>query len=424
MNTNRIGVVGLGYVGLPLACLFSTKYPVVAFDRSTHRVNEIKQGRDSSGMLTKEQLNETFHRGMVCTSDLEQLKECNIYVVAVPTPVKENHLPDTDCLESASREVGKIIKKGDIVVYESTVYPGLTESVCLPIIEQVSGLKLNVDFFAGYSPERINPGDSLHSVQKIRKITSGSTPEAADRVDALYASVIEEGTYKASSIKVAEAAKLMENTQRDVNIAFMNEMAMIFQRIGVDTHEVIDAARTKWNFLPFEPGLVGGHCIGVDPYYLIQLAQAHDVHPRMIIEARSVNENMAGYVVNQVNRLLQQRSVSLRGAKVLLVGFTFKEDCPDIRNTKVMNIWDRFREFTRDIVAYDPWVDPEEARRMYGIDVQSDWTEVSRQQYDAIVYCVKHKKFKTLNLEQVMTPRTVLYDIKGAANRDLVTERL
>lgn len=425
MKKDKIGIIGLGYVGLPLACLFAGKYEVVGYDLNTGRVDEINRGADSSGMMTNKQLEDALEGGLYCTCDMEALRPCNIYIVAVPTPVNERHIPDTGCLESASRTVGKVISRGDTVIYESTVYPGLTEELCLPIVERESGLKLNSDFFAGYSPERINPGDTKHTVENICKITSGSTPEAADRIDALYASVLKGGTYKAGSIKVAEAAKVMENTQRDINIAFMNEMAIIFNRIGIDTRDVIEAARTKWNFLPFEPGLVGGHCIGVDPYYLIQRAEDYDFMPRMMIEARAINEYMGRYVAEQVMMLLNRNGKCACGADILVMGFTFKENCPDVRNTKVVNVFDTLCHYTDNVTVYDPWADSNEVKLIYGIDIVSDISKIRGRQYDAIVLCVKHDCFENIELEDFTAPGCVVYDLKGGVkNRFAVTSRL
>lgn len=425
MKKDKIGIIGLGYVGLPLACLFAKKYEVVGYDLNTGRVDEINRGADSAGMMTQEGLEEAFRNGLRCTDDAGMLKPCDVYIIAVPTPVNGRHIPDTACLESASRTVGKVISRGDTVIYESTVYPGLTEELCLPIIERESGLKLNTDFFAGYSPERINPGDTEHTVENICKITSGSTPEAADRIDALYASVLKGGTYKASSIKVAEAAKVMENTQRDINIAFMNEMAIILNRIGIDTHEVIEAASTKWNFLSFEPGLVGGHCIGVDPYYLIQRAEDYDFMPRMMIEARTINEYMGRYVAEQVMLLLNRNGKCACGANILVMGFTFKENCPDVRNTKVVNVFDTLCRYTDKVTVLDPWADRDEVKQIYGIDIVSDVSDIGDNRYDAIVFCVKHDCFETIDIESLEAPGCVVYDLKGGVkNRRTVTFRL
>lgn len=424
MKTDKIGIIGLGYVGLPLACLFAKKYEVVGYDLNGRRVDEIMRGDDSSGMMTGRQLEEAFGRGMTCTSDEEMLRPCNVYIVAVPTPVNERHIPDTACLESASRTVGRVISRGDVVVYESTVYPGLTEELCLPVVERESGLRLNDDFMAGYSPERINPGDAEHTVENIRKITSGSSPEAADRIDALYASVLKNGTYKASSIKVAEAAKVMENTQRDVNIAFMNEMAIILGRMGISTHEVIEAAGTKWNFLHFEPGLVGGHCISVDPYYLIQRAEDYGFVPRLLTEARIVNEYMGRHVAEQVLDLMNRHDKCPHKSSILIMGFTFKENCPDIRNTKVATVVDTLSRYTDGITVYDPWADRNEVKRMFGIDIISDISETGNRKYDAIVSCVKHDCFNDIDIKALAAPDCVIYDLKGGLGKGIATKRL
>lgn len=414
----KIGIIGLGYVGLPLACLFSKKYEVTGYDVNSVRVKEISEGNDSSGMMTGGKLREALDNGLSLTDNEADLRPCDVYIVAVPTPVNNRHIPDTRCLESASRTVGRVISRGNIVIYESTVYPGLTEELCLPIVEQESGLTLDVDFHAGYSPERINPGDKEHTVETIRKITSGSTPEAAGLVDRLYASVLKGGTYKAASIKVAEAAKVMENTQRDVNIAFMNEMAIIFGRMGIDTHEVINAAGTKWNFLPFKPGLVGGHCISVDPYYLIQRAEDYDFMPRLMIEARAVNEYMGQYVGEQVILALNRGGKCACGARILILGFTFKENCPDIRNTKVMTVYDTLRRYTDNVDVCDPWVDGSEASRIYGVDIIPDTAALAGKEYDAIVLCVRHKCFDDIDFKSIMAPGGVVYDVKGSVKND------
>ena len=366
MNDIRICVIGLGYVGLPLARLFSTKYPTIGYDMNQKRVDELMGGHDLTLEVSDELLqNAINHHGFVCTTDLERIKACNFYVVAVPTPVDVNNRPDLRPLWGASETVGKVLSKGDIVVYESTVYPGVTEEECLPVVERVSGLKFNVDFFAGYSPERINPGDKEHTVEKIRKVTSGSTPEIADIVDEIYNSVLVNGTHKAPSIKVAEASKIIENSQRDVNIAFMNELAKIFNAMGIDTNDVIEAASSKWNFIKLKPGLVGGHCISVDPYYLIQKAQVYGVLPRVMSAARRLNDGMGDYVANQVIKLMNKKGVLVKDSKILILGFTFKENCPDVRNTKVIDIYTTLKEYTDNITVYDPWADVKKVQREY-----------------------------------------------------------
>ncbi len=357
----KIAVIGLGYVGLPLARLFSTKYPTVGFDMNQHRVDELMQGHDSTLEVSDELLGDAIHNhNFVCSTNLDDIRDCNFYVVAVPTPVDNNNHPDLKPLWGASETVGKVIKKGDIVVYESTVYPGVTEEECLPVVERVSGLKYNEDFFAGYSPERINPGDKLHTVEKIKKVTSGSTPEVADIVDSVYNSVLINGTHKAPSIRVAEASKIIENSQRDVNIAFMNELAKIFNAMGIDTNDVIEAAASKWNFIKLKPGLVGGHCISVDPYYLIQKAQVYGVLPRVMFAARRLNDGMGDYVANQVIKCMNKKGIVVKDAKILILGITFKENCPDVRNTKVVDIYHTLSEYTNNIDVYDPWLTPKE----------------------------------------------------------------
>ena len=363
----KICVIGLGYVGLPLARLFSTKFPTVGYDLNQSRVDALMAGHDDTLEVSDELLQGALANGFVCTTDLEAIRDCNFYVVAVPTPVDDNNRPDLKPLWGASETVGKVISRGDIVVYESTVYPGVTEEECLPVVERVSGLKFNVDFFAGYSPERINPGDKEHTVEKIRKVTSGSTPEIADLVDAVYNSVLVNGTHKASSIKVAEASKIIENSQRDVNIAFMNELAKIFNAMGIDTTEAIEAASSKWNFIKLKPGLVGGHCISVDPYYLIQKAQVYGVLPRVMFSARRLNDGMGAYVANQTVKCMNKKGVMVKDARILLLGVTFKENCPDIRNTKVVDIYHTLEEYTKNIVVYDPWANAERVRHEYGI---------------------------------------------------------
>ena len=356
MKDTKIGVIGLGYVGLPLARLFSTKFPTVGFDMNQRRVDALMAGHDATLEVSDDLLQEAIGKhGFVCTTDLEKIRDCNFYVVAVPTPVDENNRPDLAPLQGASETVGKVISKGDVVVYESTVYPGVTEEECLPVVERVSGLKFNKDFFAGYSPERINPGDKLHTVEKIQKVTSGSTPEVADYVDSVYNAVLVNGTHKAPSIRVAEASKIIENSQRDVNIAFMNELAKIFNAMGIDTHDVIDAAATKWNFIKLSPGLVGGHCISVDPYYLIQKAQVYGVLPRVMYNARRLNDGMGAYVANQTVKCMNKKGVMVKDAKILILGITFKENCPDIRNTKVVDIYHTLQEYTDNITVCDPW---------------------------------------------------------------------
>lgn len=422
MKNIKIAVIGLGYVGLPLARLFSTKYPTIGFDMNPKRVDALMQGHDSTMEVADELLQDAINNhGFVCTTNLEDIRDCNFYVVAVPTPVDENNRPDLRPLWSASETIGKVISKDNIVVYESTVYPGVTEEECLPVVEKVSGLKFNVDFYAGYSPERINPGDKEHTVEKIKKVTSGSTPEIADIVDAVYNSVLINGTHKAPSIKVAEASKIIENSQRDVNIAFMNELAKIFNAMGIDTQDVIDAAASKWNFIKLKPGLVGGHCISVDPYYLIQKAQVYGVLPRVMSSARRLNDGMGAYVANQTIKCMNKKGVIVKDAKILLLGFTFKENCPDVRNTKIVDIYTTLQEYTNDITVYDPWANSAIVKHEYGIDITNT---LSTEKYDAVILGVAHKEFLCLNIKELVAENGVVYDVKGILPRNIVDGRL
>lgn len=420
----KIGVIGLGYVGFPLACLFAQKYPVIGFDVRKERVDELNNETDSTLEVSAQVIASALEKGMYCTDDKDELLSCNVYVVAVPTPVDERHNPELSPLKNACRLVGEVISKGNVVIFESTVYPGTTEEFCAPIIEQLSGLKLNEDFFLGYSPERINPGDKEHTVDKILKITSGSTPEIADFVDKLYNSVLKNGTHRAPTIKVAEAAKILENTQRDVNIALMNEITMIFNALQIDTQDVLAAAGTKWNFLHFSPGLVGGHCISVDPYYLIDKAMQKGVVPRIIIESRRVNDAMGSYVANQVIQCMNRKGLTVYNARILLLGFTFKENCPDIRNTKVSDIYRSLRVYTPFIRIYDPWVKADDAAREYNLAVETEAEAVSGTAYDAIVLCVNHTCFQNIPVEKLLKPEGILYDVKGKFNSPFVTERM
>ena len=422
MNDIKICVIGLGYVGLPLARLFSTKFPTIGFDMNQKRVDALMAGHDATLEVADDILQEAISKhGFRCTTDLDAIRDCNFYVVAVPTPVDENNRPDLRPLWGASETVGKVISKGDIVVYESTVYPGVTEEECLPVVERVSGLTFNVDFFAGYSPERINPGDKLHTVEKIKKVTSGSTPEIADIVDGVYNSVLVNGTHKAPSIKVAEASKIIENSQRDVNIAFMNELAKIFNAMGIDTHDVIEAASSKWNFIKLSPGLVGGHCISVEPYYLIQKAQVYGVLPRVMSNARRLNDGMGAYVANQTIKCMNKKGVLVKGAKILILGITFKENCPDIRNTKVVDIYQTLSEYTHHITVYDPWANKEQVMHEYGIDVTNDLPE---GKFDAVILAVAHKAFLELDVKSFVSAEGVIYDVKGVLDREIVDGRL
>lgn len=420
----KIGVIGLGYVGFPLACLFAGRYSVTGFDLKEERVEEINNGIDSTLEVPREKIAGALANGLRCTADKEELKGCNFYIVAVPTPIDERHNPELSPLKKASELIGEVISYGDTVVFESTVYPGTTEEFCAPIIEKVSGLRLNEEFFLGYSPERINPGDKEHTVEKIIKITSGSTPEAADYIDGVYNSVLINGTHRAPAIKVAEAAKILENTQRDVNIALMNEVAMIFNALNIDTQEVLAAANTKWNFLRFTPGLVGGHCISVDPYYLIDKATSKGIAPRIIIESRKLNDTMGGYVASRVVRCMNLKGLSALNSKILVLGFTFKENCPDIRNTKVKDICDSLSEYTRSIRILDPWADPSKAEKEYGVKIENNAENIYDMEYDAIILCVNHTSFNELEIERLLKKGGIFYDVKGSFKSPLVTERL
>ena len=422
MENIKICVIGLGYVGLPLARLFSTKFKTIGFDMNQQRVDALMQGHDATLEVSDELLQDAINNhGFECTTDLEKIRSCNFYVVAVPTPVDENDYPDLRPLQGASETVGKVIGKGDIVVYESTVYPGVTEEVCLPIVEKISGLKFNTEFFAGYSPERINPGDKLHTVEKIKKVTSGSTPETADIVDKVYNTVLVNGTHKAPSIKVAEASKIIENAQRDVNIAFMNELARIFNMMGIDTHDVIEAASSKWNFIKLSPGLVGGHCISVDPYYLIQKAQVYGVWPRIMMNARRLNDTMGEYVAEQVIKLMNKKGVLVKDAKILILGITFKENCPDIRNTKVVDIYEGLREYTPNITVYDPMANADAVKHEYKVDIVN---QLPAEQFDAVILAVAHKQFLELDFKQLVKEGGVVYDVKGILPREVIDGRL
>ena len=423
MKEYKIGIIGLGYVGLPLARLFSTKYKTVGYDFNQERVDALMAGHDATLEVDDNLLQEAINKnGFKCTSNIEDIKDCNFYIVAVPTPVDSNNRPDLTPLISASETVGKIISKDDIVVYESTVYPGVTEEECLPVVEKVSGLKFNEDFFAGYSPERINPGDKEHTVEKIKKVTSGSTPEIADIVDNIYNSVLINGTHKAPSIKVAEASKIIENSQRDVNIAFMNELAKIFNAMGIDTRDVIEAAASKWNFIKLSPGLVGGHCISVDPYYLIQKAQVYGVLPRIMSNARRLNDGMGDYVANQTIKCMNKKGIMVKDANILILGITFKENCPDVRNTKVVDIYSTLSEYTSNITVLDPWVDTEKVKKEYGIIVCESLPE--NKKYDAIILAVSHKQFANIDWRKLLITHGVVYDAKGFLDKGQIDGRL
>ncbi len=423
-SSRKIAVIGLGYVGLPLARLFATKYKTIGYDTNSVRVNELMMGHDSTMELSADLLNTALKSGFECTTDIADIKDCNTYIVTVPTPVDTNNNPDLTPLINASTTVGKVISKGDVVIYESTVYPGVTEEVCVPVIEKTSGLRFNVDFFVGYSPERINPGDKEHTVEKIVKVTSGSTPKVAEMVDKLYNSVLVCGTHRAPSIRVAEASKVIENSQRDVNIAFMNELAKIFNAMDIDTHDVIEAAATKWNFIKLSPGLVGGHCISLDPYYLIQKAQLYGVLPRIMTEARRLNDGMGAYVANQVVKCMNKKGVLVKDADVLILGFTFKENCLDIRNTKVIDIYHTLEEYTANITVYDPYASTDTVMNDYGIAI-SNVAALQPKQYDAVVLAVAHDEFRHLDVRRLLKSEAgVVYDVKGILPKNMIDARL
>ncbi len=423
----KIAVIGLGYVGLPLARLFATKYAVVGFDINQQRITELNQGNDLTLEVSDKDLKAVLKAensdaiGLYNSNNLEDIKDCNFYIVTVPTPVDKHNRPDLTPLYKSSETVGKVISKGDIVIYESTVYPGVTEDECIPVVEKVSGLKFNQDFFAGYSPERINPGDKEHTVEKILKVTSGSTPEIGKIVDDLYNSVITAGTHLAPTIKVAEAAKVIENSQRDINIAFVNELSKIFNLLEIDTHAVLKAAGTKWNFLPFKPGLVGGHCIGVDPYYLAQKAQEKGYHPEIILAGRRLNDSMGEYVASQVVKAMIKKGININTSEVLMLGVTFKENCPDVRNTKIVDVVAALQDYGIKVTVYDPWAKPEEVAHEYNlISTQT----LPANNYDAVVLGVAHKEFKELDLSSLQKQKSVLYDVKGILPLDLIDGRL
>lgn len=415
MNT-KIAIIGLGYVGLPLARLFATKYAVVGFDINQSRIDALMSGIDRTLEIEEQLLKSVLKKdnnadnGLFCTNQLDELKDCNYYIVTVPTPVDKNNKPDLTPLVKASETVGKVIKKGDIVIYESTVYPGATEEDCIPVVEKTSGLKYNVDFFAGYSPERINPGDKEHTVEKIKKVTSGSTLEVGEKVNALYASVITGGTHLAPCIRVAEAAKVIENSQRDINIAFVNELKKIFDRMHIDTNAVLEAAGTKWNFLPFKPGLVGGHCIGVDPYYLAQKAQEYGYHPEIILAGRRLNDSMGTYVASEVIKKMIKQGMQVKGANILVLGITFKENCPDVRNTKVVDVIRELQEYDTNVTIYDPWANPAEVKYEYGLDIL---TEIPKGDFDAVVLAVNHNEFEKYNCALQLKNKNLFYELNN-----------
>lgn len=424
MEHIKICVIGLGYVGLPLARLFSTKFPTIGYDMNKARVDALMAGHDATLEVSDELLQDAINNhGFVCTADIERIKECNFYVVAVPTPVDKNNNPDLNPLYGASTTVGKVIGKGDIVVFESTVYPGVTEDECIPVVEKVSGLKYNVDFFAGYSPERINPGDKVHTVEKILKITSGSTPEIADIVDEVYNTVLLNGTHKAPSIKVAEAAKVIENSQRDINIAFVNELSKIFTLMGIDTYDVLDAAGSKWNFIKMNPGLVGGHCISVDPYYLAQCAERLGYNPEIILAGRRMNDSMGAYVADRTIKLMLKKGIQVLGSKIIIMGFTFKENCPDVRNTRIIDIYRALLEYNVSLTVYDPWANPAVVKKEYGIDIVN---ELPDDRYDAAIVAVAHRQFREMeiNFEDILKEAHVIFDVKAILPRSIIDGRL
>ena len=417
----KIGIIGLGYVGLPLACLFAKKYPTVGYDPYKVRVESLNAGVDTTGEISSETLKERLATHLICTTNPVDAADCNVYIVAVPTPIDLYQQPDLTALRKASATVGALLKKGDIVIYESTVYPGVTEEVCVPVLEKVSNLVFNRDFFVGYSPERINPGDKQHTVEHIKKVTSGSTSEAGQYINTIYSSVITAGTHLAPCIKVAEAAKVIENSQRDINIAFVNELAKIFSRMGIDTQEVLEAAGTKWNFLPFKPGLVGGHCIGVDPYYLAQCAQRYGYNPEIILAGRRMNDGMGEYVAEQVVKLMLKKGIQVLNSNVLVLGFTFKENCPDVRNTKVIDIVKTLREYNVNVTIYDPWANPKIVMHEYAVKVLNSLPEAK---YDAIILAVAHKEFVGINLNSFKASRAIVYDVKATFPKGIYDKRL
>ncbi|MEQ8217988.1 MAG: nucleotide sugar dehydrogenase [Arenibacter sp.] len=425
MNNTKIAIIGLGYVGLPLARLFATKYPTIGFDINETRIKELKAGKDNTLEVEDEVLqavlmdSSKMETGLYCSNLIEDIEDCNFYIVTVPTPVDSTNRPILTPLYKASETVGKVLKKGDVVVYESTVYPGVTEDECIPVLEKISGLKFNVDFYAGYSPERINPGDKEHTVEKILKVTSGSTPEIGKKVNDLYASVITAGTHLAPSIRVAEAAKVIENSQRDINIAFVNELAKIFNLMGIDTHDVLEAAGTKWNFLPFKPGLVGGHCIGVDPYYLAQKAQEYGYHPEIILAGRRMNDGMGKYVASEVVKLMVQNDIKVKGSNILVLGITFKENCPDVRNTKAVDVINNLSSYGAQVDIYDPWASIEEVQKEYGLTTSKS---LPLNKYDTIVLTVAHKEYLNLELDKMLSANGVVYDVKGILKKNVTAK--
>ncbi|MDT0295749.1 nucleotide sugar dehydrogenase [Mesonia ostreae] len=426
-NQPRIAIIGLGYVGLPLAVAFAEKYQVIGFDINQSRVAELKQGKDHTLEVADDLLQKVLKseddKGLELSCETSVLEEANVYIVTVPTPTDKNHRPVLTPLEKASESIGKYLKKGDVVIYESTVYPGVTEEVCVPILEQVSGLQFNKDFFAGYSPERINPGDKKHTVTQILKVTSGSTPEIAQEIDSLYASIITAGTHLAPSIKVAEAAKVIENSQRDINIAFVNELSKIFRLLDIDTEAVLEAAATKWNFIKFSPGLVGGHCIGVDPYYLAQRAQEAGYNPEIILAGRRMNDGMGDYVAQEVIKLMVKKEATIKNGKALVLGVTFKENCPDVRNTKAIDVISSLKEYNLKVDVYDPWANAKEVKSIFDLDLIQDAKNL-KEAYDTIVLCVSHKEFLSLDFDQLSKKETVVFDVKSFLPKERIDGRL
>jgi UDP-N-acetyl-D-galactosamine dehydrogenase len=420
----KIAVIGLGYVGLPLARLFSTQYTTIGFDKNQKRVAQLMAQQDTTGEVAQNLLTKAIKNGFVCTNQLEEIANCNVYIIAVPTPVDQNNRPDLTPLLNASATVGKVLSKNDIVIYESTVYPGVTEEECVPVLSTTSGLTFNRDYFVGYSPERNNPGDKEHTVEKITKVTSGSTPEIANFVDQLYNSVLLNGTFKASSIRVAEASKIIENTQRDINIAFVNELAKIFNAMNIDTSEVLEAAATKWNFIKMKPGLVGGHCIGVDPYYLIQKAKVYGIMPRLMSEARSLNNGMGEYVANQVIKIMNKKGITVKDAKILILGVTFKENCPDIRNTKVIDIYSTLNEYTANITVCDPLASQTAIAEEYKITIVNHLDTLKQNEYDAVILAVAHHEFANINIRSLLNKTGIVYDVKEFLDKTLIEGRL
>jgi UDP-N-acetyl-D-galactosamine dehydrogenase len=427
MTQNKVAIIGLGYVGLPLAVEFGKKQHAVGFDINQSRVDELNSGHDRTLEISDEDLKLTLasvseNASFKCTTKIDEIKDCNYYIVTVPTPTDKNNRPDLTPLYKASETVGRVLKKGDIVIYESTVYPGVTEDECVPVLERISGLTFNEDFFAGYSPERINPGDKEHTVTKILKVTSGSTPEVAEKVDQLYRTIIAAGTHKASCIKVAEAAKVIENSQRDINIAFVNELSKIFNLMGINTNDVLEAAGTKWNFLKFKPGLVGGHCIGVDPYYLAQKAQEVGYHPEIILAGRRLNDSMGAYVANETIKHMIKKDIKVKDAKILILGFTFKENCPDVRNTKVIDIINELKTYQVDLTVVDPWAEPKEVMHEYNLKTRKEIPLDIK--FDAVVYAVGHNEFKMIEISHYLNNNHVIFDVKGVLDRNIVDASL